>query len=75
MGQLINKARRCVEKIEYYHKYGGVYGYKQAKYRYWELGDLMRKAKNNGDLIVIQELTRSVGTFMEEMKKRAPEEE
>lgn len=74
MGQLIMKARRCVQKIEYYHKYGDIYGYRQAKYRYWELDELMRKAKTNGDLFVIQELKKSVDALMKEMKDRAPEE-
>jgi hypothetical protein len=75
MGQYLKEARHHARKIQYYYDHAGSRGYSQAEYHYDELCGLMIRAERskNGrnDLVIIQALKESAVGLMEEMRKRA----
>lgn len=75
MGQYLKEARNHAKKIQYYYDRAGTRAYSQAEYHYDELCGLMLRAERSkdgrDDAIIIQTLKESAVGLMEEMRKRA----
>ena len=78
MWRYLSKARGHLGEVQYYHRFAGDLGYKQAKYHYDELcsliGRSMQSKNDKHDAPVIAALRESAAVLMDEMRKRTEAE-